>query len=56
VPANLAIVGVSLGLLALLFFLFERTYGKAIMAACDNRVGASLIGVRVPCPEYAVPA
>jgi branched-chain amino acid transport system permease protein len=48
VPANLAIVGVSLGVLALLFILFERTlYGKAIMAACDNRVGASLIGVRV---------
>lgn len=47
VPANLAIVGVSLGLLGLLFLLFERTfYGKAIMAACDNRIGASLIGVR----------
>lgn len=48
VPANLAIVGVSLGILALLFVLFERTlFGKAIMAACDNRIGASLIGVRV---------
>jgi branched-chain amino acid transport system permease protein len=47
VPANLAIVGVSLGLLAMLFLLFEKTlYGKAIMAACDNRIGASLIGVR----------
>ncbi|RJF77794.1 branched-chain amino acid ABC transporter permease [Rhodopseudomonas palustris] len=47
VPANLAIVGISLGLLALLFVLFEKTlYGKAIMAACDNRIGASLIGVR----------
>lgn len=48
VPANLAIVGVSLGVLALLFFLFERTfYGKSIMAACDNRIGASLVGVQV---------
>jgi branched-chain amino acid transport system permease protein len=48
VPANLAIVGVSLGILAILFLLFEKTlYGKAIMAACDNRIGASLIGVRV---------
>ncbi|MBR1122600.1 branched-chain amino acid ABC transporter permease [Bradyrhizobium lablabi] len=48
VPANLAIVGVSLGILAILFLLFEKTlFGKAIMAACDNRIGASLIGVRV---------
>ncbi|MCP4618910.1 MAG: branched-chain amino acid ABC transporter permease [Bradyrhizobium sp.] len=48
VPANLAIVGVSLGVLGILFLLFEKTlYGKAIMAACDNRIGASLIGVRV---------
>jgi branched-chain amino acid transport system permease protein len=48
VPANLAIVGVSLGILAILFVLFERTLaGRAIMAACDNRVGASLVGVRV---------
>jgi branched-chain amino acid transport system permease protein len=48
VPANLAIVGVSLGVLGLLFLLFEKTiYGKAIMAACDNQIGASIVGVRV---------
>jgi branched-chain amino acid transport system permease protein len=48
VPANLAIVGVSLGILGILFLLFEKTlYGKAVIAACDNRIGASLIGVRV---------
>ena len=48
VPANLAIVGVSLGLLLALFLLFEKTIlGKAIVAACDNRIGASLVGVRV---------
>jgi branched-chain amino acid transport system permease protein len=48
VPANLAIVAVSLGILGLLFLLFERTiYGKAIIAACDNQIGASIVGVRV---------
>lgn len=48
VPANLAIVGVAFGILAALFLLFEKTvYGKAILAACDNQVGASLVGVRV---------
>jgi len=55
VPANLAIVGVSLGVLALLFLLFERTFhGKAIMAACDNRIGASLIGVQVSMVFLAI--
>ena len=48
VPANLAIVGVALGILGALFLLFDKTvYGKAIMAACDNQIGASLVGVRV---------
>jgi branched-chain amino acid transport system permease protein len=48
VPANLAIVAVSLGVLGLLFLLFEKTiYGKAIIAACDNQIGASIVGVRV---------
>ncbi|WJR80209.1 branched-chain amino acid ABC transporter permease [Bradyrhizobium sp. NP1] len=48
VPANLAIVGVSVLVLGLLFLLFEKTvYGKAIMAACDNQVGASIVGIRV---------
>jgi branched-chain amino acid transport system permease protein len=48
VPANLAVVGVSFGVLAILFVLFEKTvFGKAIIAACDNRVGAAIVGVRV---------
>jgi branched-chain amino acid transport system permease protein len=48
VPANLAIVGVALGILGLLFVLFENTiYGKAVMAACDNQIGASIVGIRV---------
>jgi branched-chain amino acid transport system permease protein len=48
VPANLAIVAVSLGILGVLFLLFERNiYGKAIIAACDNQIGASIVGVRV---------
>jgi branched-chain amino acid transport system permease protein len=55
VPANLAIVGVSLGVLGLLFLLFEKTiYGKAIMAACDNRVGASIVGIRVSTVFLAI--
>lgn len=48
VPANLAIIGVVLLILAGLYLFFEKTLrGKAILAACENRTGASLIGVRV---------
>ncbi|KZD04101.1 branched-chain amino acid ABC transporter permease [Oceanibaculum pacificum] len=48
VPANLAIIGVVLVILAGLYLFFEKTLqGKAILAACENRTGASLIGVRV---------
>ena len=55
VPANLAIVGVSFGVLGLLFLLFEKTiYGKAIIAACDNQVGASIVGVRVSTVFLAI--
>jgi branched-chain amino acid transport system permease protein len=55
VPANLAIVGTSLGVLGLLFVLFEKTiYGKAVMAACDNQVGASIVGVRVSAVFLAI--
>jgi branched-chain amino acid transport system permease protein len=55
VPANLAIVVVSLGVLAALFLLFEKTvYGKAIMAACDNQIGASIVGVRVSTVFLAI--
>src|SRR3984885_5503467 len=55
VPANLAIVGVSLGVLGLLFLLFEKTiYGKAILAACDNQIGASIVGGRVSTVFLAI--
>ena len=55
VPANLAIVGVSFGILGLLFLLFEKTiYGKAIIAACDNPIGASIVGVRVSTVFLAI--
>jgi len=55
VPANLAIVGVSFGILGLLFLLFEKTiYGKAVLAACDNRIGASIVGVRVSTVFLAI--
>jgi branched-chain amino acid transport system permease protein len=48
VPANVAVVGVAFAVLAVLFLLFEKTvYGKAIIAACDNRTGASIVGIRV---------
>jgi branched-chain amino acid transport system permease protein len=48
VPANLAVVGVSFAVLAILFVLFEKTvFGKAIIAACDNRTGAEIVGIRV---------
>jgi branched-chain amino acid transport system permease protein len=48
VPANLAIVGVALAVLAGLFLFFEKTLsGKAILSACENKTGASLVGIRV---------
>lgn len=48
VPANLAIVGAALLVLLLLYLFLEKTFlGKAVLATCDNRLGASLIGVRV---------
>ena len=48
VPANLAIVGVAIAVLVALYLIFDRTiYGKAILAACENSTGASLVGVHV---------
>ncbi|MEX2147876.1 MAG: branched-chain amino acid ABC transporter permease [Candidatus Rokuibacteriota bacterium] len=48
-PANVAIVVAALGVMALfyLFFRFARL-GKALRAACENRVAASLMGISVP--------
>lgn len=48
-PANVAIVAAALGVMALfyLFFRFARL-GKALRAACENRVAASLMGISVP--------
>ncbi|CFW02370.1 branched-chain amino acid ABC transporter permease [Bordetella pertussis] len=46
VPAILAIAGIAVLILAALFL--ERTLrGKAILSACENRTGASLVGIRV---------
>lgn len=48
VPANLAIAGIAVLILAALFLFLERTLrGKAILSACENRTGASLVGIRV---------
>jgi branched-chain amino acid transport system permease protein len=48
VPANIAIVGVAIAVLAALYLVFDKTiHGKAILAACENSVGASLVGVHV---------
>ena len=48
VPANLAIVGVAIAVLVALYLIFDRSlYGKAILAACENSAGASLVGVHV---------
>lgn len=48
-PANLAIVVAALAVTALfyVFFRFARL-GKALRAACENRVAASLMGISVP--------
>lgn len=47
VPANLAIVGVVLAtFLALYLFLEHSRLGKAVLAACENQIGASLMGIR----------
>ena len=43
---SLWVMGCSLGLIALLYFLFERTvYGKALRATAVNRRGAKLMGI-----------
>ncbi len=43
---SLWVIGCSLGLIALLYFLFERTiYGKALRATAVNRRGARLMGI-----------
>jgi branched-chain amino acid transport system permease protein len=43
---SLWVIGCSLGLIALLYFLFERTiYGKALRATAVNRRGAKLMGI-----------
>lgn len=55
VPANVGIVVVALAILGILFLIFEKTiYGKAIIAACDNQIGASIVGVRVSTVFLAI--
>jgi branched-chain amino acid transport system permease protein len=57
-PANLAVVIVSI-LVMVAFYIFFRyvRLGKALRAACENRVAASLMGISVPfvfCSIWAV--
>lgn len=48
-PANLAIVAVSLAVMALFYVFFRYArLGKALRAACENRVAAALVGISVP--------
>jgi branched-chain amino acid transport system permease protein len=48
-PANLAIVAVSLAVMALFYVFFRHArLGKALRAACENRVAAALVGISVP--------
>ncbi len=48
VPQVLWIIGISLGILGLLFFFYRHTLlGKAMRAAADNPYGAVLIGISV---------
>ena len=43
---SLWVIGCSIGLIALLYFMFERTiYGKALRATAVNRRGAKLMGI-----------
>lgn len=47
VPANLGVVAAVMMILLALYLFFEHTrIGKGIIASCENRVGASLVGVR----------
>jgi branched-chain amino acid transport system permease protein len=47
--SNLAIVGASLAVMSALFVFFSYSkLGEAVLAACENRVGAYLVGVPVP--------
>jgi branched-chain amino acid transport system permease protein len=48
VPANLAIVAVAVSVFIGLYLFLDRTlYGKAILGACENSTGASLVGIHV---------
>jgi branched-chain amino acid transport system permease protein len=48
-PANLAVVLVAVVVMAVFYALFRYSrLGKALRAACENPVGASLVGVSVP--------
>jgi branched-chain amino acid transport system permease protein len=48
-PANLAIVVVSLAVMAVFYVFFRYArLGKALRAACENRVAAALMGISVP--------
>ncbi len=47
--SNVAIIAASLAVMALLFVFFTYSkFGEAILAACENPVGAYLVGIPVP--------
>jgi branched-chain amino acid transport system permease protein len=47
--SNVAVVGASLTVMTALFVFFSYSrLGEAVLAACENRVGAYLVGVPVP--------
>lgn len=47
VPANLAILAIALAAFLMLYLFLEHSrLGKAVLAACENPVGASLMGIR----------
>jgi len=47
--SNVAIIAASVAVMALLFVFFSYSkLGEAVLAACENRVGAYLVGVPVP--------
>ncbi len=48
-PANVAIVVAALAVMSIFYLFFRHArLGKALRAACENAVGASLMGISVP--------
>ena len=53
--ANLAIIAVSVLVMAALYLFFAHSrLGEAVRAACENRIGAFLVGIPVPAVITAI--